>query len=297
MGDWDYMVERGYGNVDGTLTDDFYDSCEENGSNDNIEYEYIKVELTPSQYLASNEKYIRAKIINNQELHDWNDFELMHDKANTHDSLAIQVFYKETFIGFIKKNNTVLLNSEINTFCFNQNILNEIQLNWIDNSFVIRRVLTEVIKAEHEKEKNRLIEEEKIRHKKKLSDLLEKQKHRFIKELESFKNDKLKKLTDEYLILMSPNEKNLIDVTDEDILHLSQQPYGKCDFSQVKVTLKLRQDILEGFTMNLNKEALEKYEKEAIQEIRAEAAQKIISHKAFWVMVVVIVVFLSQLIK
>ena len=48
MGDWDDMVEMGYGNPDGTLTDSFYasmeDPVEDSERYTEDEYEYIQVE-------------------------------------------------------------------------------------------------------------------------------------------------------------------------------------------------------------------------------------------------------------
>jgi len=250
MSDWDDMMDMGYGNSDGTLTDSFYESCEEDESNwhSNIEYEYIKnVELTPSQHLSTNEKYIRAKITNNKELTDWSDFELMHEKSNNHDAMAIQVFYKEIFIGYIKKNNTFISSSEINFFCFNKNILYELQINWVNDSFQIRKVLTDEIKKYREKEKE--LEEEA----KKQREIIEAKNQRsilikstnekinkgHIESLEGFKRT-LIMYREEFLVELAKkldvHDSNIIKLIEMDIKILERQDYGVYDKSKIKVT-------------------------------------------------------------
>ena len=127
-----------------------------------VEYEYINVELTPSKYLTSDSsKYIRSKILNNKENVDWDDFELMYDKFNEYDSFAIQVFYNEIFIGYIKKNQTFLSSSEINNFCFNNQDLREISINWENNTFILKRLVTDDIKKARQNEIDEEIKREK----------------------------------------------------------------------------------------------------------------------------------------
>ncbi len=83
MGDWDDMIDMGYGNSDGTLTDKFYESNETNYSDQDVrKYQYIDIELTLVKFLAPDEKYLRLRIENNKESVRWDDFEVLHDKAN-----------------------------------------------------------------------------------------------------------------------------------------------------------------------------------------------------------------------
>jgi hypothetical protein len=260
LSDWDDMIDMGYGNSDGTLTDRFYDSCEdyEDTQNHKIEYEYIEVDLTPSEYLSSNEKYIRAKILNHKELVDWNDFELMHEKSNNYDSMAIQVFYNEIFIGYIKKNNSRFSSSEINTFCFEHNNLIELWINFVDDSFQIRRVLNETIKQKKEEAKEleyqRKVLEEK--HKKNQETELNREK---LKEMEIAKLKSLKDflvnldLQESFLVELAKPlniQDSVIKIIEKDISSIEKQPFGSFDISEIKVNNKFLKDMYEDMYNN-----------------------------------------------
>ena len=143
MGDWDDMVDMGYGNADGTLTEEFYESCESpeynNKINTPMKYEYMEVMLTPSNYLSSEEKYERALIINSKQFVDWSKFEVMHDSTNQYDHFAIQIFFQKIFIGFVKKHTSI---SSINSFCFYNDQILDLEINWVKNTFLLRKTTT-----------------------------------------------------------------------------------------------------------------------------------------------------------
>lgn len=142
MGDRDWMVARGYGNPDGTLTDDFFDSCEEDDDDKHeIRREFridffkddiilgIYVDLTPTYYLNKVQKKLRREF---EEKEYEGSFEIKCSHSNQKDLKALEVFYKNTFIGYIRKNYLQRGNTKdiIENFCFYENKLEPLILHY-----------------------------------------------------------------------------------------------------------------------------------------------------------------------
>jgi len=109
-------------------------------------YDNIEVELTPAKYLTSEQRYIRAQLINNKITESEHKLEILHDKFNEHDSLALEVYTNQIFIGYILKNSP-----SIDSFCFNNdNLLRDISIIWDDvfEYFQISRKITDEVKMD-----------------------------------------------------------------------------------------------------------------------------------------------------
>tara|TARA_Y100000310_G_scaffold281393_1_gene301838 strand:- start:1389 stop:2744 length:1356 start_codon:yes stop_codon:yes gene_type:complete len=139
MGDWDYAVEMGLEDLQGNIRvddHDYYNYHDEINSTKNIT-ESIKIELTPSKYLDSSSRYLRAQLTNNALSLDDITLELFHDKYNEHDPMAIEVYCKKLFIGYVKKKDGDV---DIDNFCFTKgHILRDLTIIWKDNCFEISR--------------------------------------------------------------------------------------------------------------------------------------------------------------
>ena len=137
MAEWsDMEYEMGLiddrGNI--LIDNDYYDYMEKLQEEDNEKIEFIEVSLTPSKYLTtSEEKYMRAKLINNDIDMSNILLEVMHDKYNTSDPLAISVYCNKVMIGYIRKYD----NSRVDDFCFIDNSLRQLIIKWEKDKFLI----------------------------------------------------------------------------------------------------------------------------------------------------------------
>ena len=98
------------------------------------------IELTPANYLESNEsRFKRAQLLNNQLNTDQNKLLLMHDKYNSHDNLALEVYCSEVFIGYIRKDRSY--DPSIDEFCFKHDRLDKVYIEYKNNNIVIKKDL------------------------------------------------------------------------------------------------------------------------------------------------------------
>lgn len=132
MGDFSDGYEMGLWGLDGIPYDLGDDSDNEIESSNKI-----IVELTPGKYLSSEGRYLRAKLTNN-ELEDSDIIlEVLHDKSNDNDPLALEVFCNRISIGYIQKYSSTI---DIDDFCFLDNSnKRKLHLDWRDNRFSLLR--------------------------------------------------------------------------------------------------------------------------------------------------------------
>lgn len=134
MGDWDDAVRLGLEDLQGNLLVDDYDD-EPEAARHNLET--IEIELTPTKYLDSNSRYLRAQLTNNNLQSDQVVLELFHDKYNDHDPMAIEVYCDKTFIGYVKKKGA---EEDADNFCFSEGtVLRDLTLEWKDTYFQLTR--------------------------------------------------------------------------------------------------------------------------------------------------------------
>jgi len=94
----------------------------------------IKIELTPSKYLSSESRYIRAKLLD-QELDAPNvALEVLHDRENENDALALEVFCNRVSIGYIRKHNNEI---DIDRACFLNGKKNKLNLELNGDEFTL----------------------------------------------------------------------------------------------------------------------------------------------------------------
>ena len=136
MGDWDYAVEMGLEDLQGNLlVDDDYEPVNACPSRETIE-----IELTPSKYLDSNSRYLRAQLTNNNLQSDKITLELFHDKYNDNDPMAIEVFCDKIFIGYVRKKET---EEDVDGFCFSKGpVLRKLTLEWKGTYFELAREMS-----------------------------------------------------------------------------------------------------------------------------------------------------------
>ena len=141
MGDFDYGMEHGLWDADGVphwlgdeeeqIKDDYYHHKK------NTTLNSIEIHLTPSKYLDSDGRYLRAKLTNNKLSSSDIKLEVMHDKYNNNDSLALEVYNKGVMIGHIQKYDSSI---DINRFCFvNSKLINTLTLKWDNNNFKLSK--------------------------------------------------------------------------------------------------------------------------------------------------------------
>ena len=94
----------------------------------------IKIELTPSKYLSAESRYIRAKLLD-QELDASNlELEVLHDRDNENDALALEVFCNRVSIGYIRKHNNEI---DIDRACFLNGKKNKLNLELNGGEFAL----------------------------------------------------------------------------------------------------------------------------------------------------------------
>ncbi|WP_299081143.1 SUMF1/EgtB/PvdO family nonheme iron enzyme [uncultured Paraglaciecola sp.] len=133
MSDWDDAVSMGFEDLHGNiLVDDFEKESE---VEQRKKVAIIVVDLTPSKYLSSEGKYLRAKLINNELNIAEIKLEVLQDKYNENDPLALEVFCNKTSIGLIQKYSN---ETNIDEYCFTDNDSKRgLHLKWEDNNFLL----------------------------------------------------------------------------------------------------------------------------------------------------------------
>lgn len=108
----------------------------------------VEIGLTPSKYLPSDARYLRAKLTNNELDSVDIDLEIMHDKYNNNDPLALEVYCNGNMIGYVQKFNNRI---DINDFCFNDNKkIDSLKLEWENNKFILSKSNSSESKSEHD---------------------------------------------------------------------------------------------------------------------------------------------------
>lgn len=94
----------------------------------------IKIDLTPSKYLSSESRYVRAKLLD-QELDTSNvALEVLHDRENENDAFALEVFCNRVSIGYVKKHNNEV---DIDKVCFLNGKKNKLSLEFNGDEFIL----------------------------------------------------------------------------------------------------------------------------------------------------------------
>lgn len=94
----------------------------------------IKIDLTPSKYLSSESRYVRAKLLD-QELDTSNvALEVLHDRENENDAFALEVFCNRVSIGYVKKHNNEV---DIDKVCFLNGKKNKLHLEFNGDEFIL----------------------------------------------------------------------------------------------------------------------------------------------------------------
>jgi Leucine-rich repeat (LRR) protein len=136
MGDWDYAVEHGFedSNGDGNAQiHDYYNDEDSHEKEGKSSVKSISVQLTPSNYLDSKSRYMRANLVNHRLDSMQVVLEVLHDRFNEQDSLALEVYCNQHFIGYIQKKYSEV---NIEEFCFSGGeVLRDLILDWKDNHF------------------------------------------------------------------------------------------------------------------------------------------------------------------
>lgn len=95
----------------------------------------LEITLTPSKYLNDNQQYKRRQLFNEELINP--KLELIHNKFNSHDKLALEIFCDKIMIGYIQKYNS---ENDINNYCFtNSELLNDIKVLFINNKLIIHK--------------------------------------------------------------------------------------------------------------------------------------------------------------
>ncbi len=119
------------------------------------EFAYLSVLLTPMDLLKSNERFARAQLykIDSEQI----SLEIVHDRFNEKDSRALEVYYNETFIGYVRKrfDNEYIDNTQIvDNFFFDGDKFKNLEMYWNGSTFYIR----DSSKSDFKKEKIRMLE-------------------------------------------------------------------------------------------------------------------------------------------
>lgn len=131
MGDYDYGIEHGMWGTDGIPYD--MNEDEEIQVYDNR----IIVHLTPRKYLNKHQTEKRREV-------DYDDYisgiQVIHDRYNKNDKYALEVFYKNVHIGYIRKKfdqRNIDNTDKINNFCFTNGIFNDIVLTYVESKLML----------------------------------------------------------------------------------------------------------------------------------------------------------------
>jgi len=77
----------------------------------------LSVKLTPTKYLASEGRYMRARLLNGELDNNEIKLEVFHDIGNDYDALALEVFCNEVPIGHIRKHDS---DHDLDSLCFDE---------------------------------------------------------------------------------------------------------------------------------------------------------------------------------
>ncbi len=164
MGDFDYGYERGWWGEDGIpyWIDDEVDLDNEYSNNShkhskfnevcNFKIDYLKnypiklhIDLTPEYFLDNNQKMTRnlLKKIKNKKV----TLDIKHNKNNSHDNKALEVYYKNIFIGYIRKNYKNEYcgydsKNHIEDYCFYKNKFDDVYLEYINEQFILSKPIS-----------------------------------------------------------------------------------------------------------------------------------------------------------
>lgn len=95
----------------------------------------LEIALTPSKYLSDSQRYKRSQLFNGKLTAP--KLELMHDRFNSNDSLALEIFCDEIMIGYVQKYNSEY---NIDDYCFSDSeLLSSIKILLINNKLMIDR--------------------------------------------------------------------------------------------------------------------------------------------------------------
>lgn len=171
MGDWDYINEKmgGFdedglpnflnesGHTDENEEHYFYNSKPRYGDSSaykevcNYHVDYfsneiirIYIDLTPEYFLDEKQKEMRNSLLKQTSKIT---LDLIVNKNNTHDSKVLEVYYKNTFIGYIRKNykkghGTISSKSDIENYCFYENKLDDVTLEYLDGKFILSKPIS-----------------------------------------------------------------------------------------------------------------------------------------------------------
>lgn len=107
--------------------------------------EFISINLTPSKYLGAEGKYLRAKLTNDELDTSTVELEVLHDKFNDNDPLALEVYCNQVSIGYIRK---VGSDVDIDKYCFIDNrTKGELTIEWKNNEFSLFKVVDDNAKT------------------------------------------------------------------------------------------------------------------------------------------------------
>lgn len=243
MGDFDYMYERGL--VDASGMSRWEDEPEYTNYEYpviNKELKSIEIRLTPAKHLTSeNAKYLRASLINNKINKDEINLELMHDRYNSSDKFAIDVYCNGTSIGYIQKYDNEV---NIDSFCFvNGELLEDISLEWTNNKLILSKYVPL---------KEKMLSDEQII--KTVTNILKKDPY--------FKEDNI------YLV-----EREICNTIHELIVNAEEELYTQSDYEKYILnntnlySNQIKNSIYKEESKKKEKEELQKKEQERLDEI------------------------------
>lgn len=105
-----------------------------------LNYSYIMVLLTPVQLLSPEARDMRMNlsILCNTET----VLEFIYHKDHEHGSDILEVYYDDISIGFVQKRvGTIDYTEVVDSFCFDQNSLKEIEVLWDGEGFCLRQTI------------------------------------------------------------------------------------------------------------------------------------------------------------
>lgn len=134
MSDWDLAVEMGLEDGFGNTFDDRNVSSKTVNETQPKRASII-VELTSSDYLSTEGRYVRAKLINNELAKTDVKLEILQDKLNSYDPMALEVFCNQVSIGYIKKHDN---SADIDKYCYTKERSRRgMLLSWSNDCFVL----------------------------------------------------------------------------------------------------------------------------------------------------------------
>ena len=186
MGMYDDIMDMGGFDDDGmpNFLNDNQEDYNNHSPDMNTELETIEINLTPSKYLTTEARYLRAKLTNNELDSSDIKLEVMHDKYNNNDSLALEVYNNGVMIGHIQKFDSSI---NIDDFCFiNENKITNLILEWKNDKLYLSKKLSyseqeeikQLKKEKDEEDIKKRIEEEHRRKKREEDDKKREQKER-----------------------------------------------------------------------------------------------------------------------